>query len=395
MPASRFPIIDATRAGARLAVAACALLAPAPFAGADRAVAAEPSIAGAPWRGGFADVVQKVRPAVFSIRVKVVEDAGRGRAPQRTGASLGSGFFISADGYAVTNAHVVKPEHATALATQIRTPDGDIYDAEVIGADPQTDVALIKVAGRTDFPFVTFAEAMPRVGDWVIAIGSPFGLDGTVTTGIVSAQGRDIGYGPYNDFIQIDAPTNQGSSGGPSFDLAGNVIGVNTALWRTPGTAGFIGIAFAVPADTVKAIVAELKEHGAVTRGWLGVELEPVTHEVAARSGLDRARGALVGARRAGKAGANAALDAGDVITSVNGEPVKDFRALARTTGAMAPGTRVELGVRRGGAERTVALELAKLPDQPQPDAGAVGSPTAGRWSAAPGHKSSQARHKN
>jgi serine protease Do len=377
---SRTLTIDAVRRAARLSVAAAALLAAAPLAHA-QTVAAEPPGAAVPWRAGFADVVQKVRPAVFSIQVKVVENTG-GRAKPRTGASAGSGFFITADGYAVTNAHVVRPDNVTPLATQIRMPDGEVYDAEVIGADQQTDVALIKVAGRSDFPFVAFADAQPRVGDWVIAIGSPFGLDGTVTTGIVSAEGRDIGYGPYNDFIQIDAPTNQGSSGGPTFDLSGNVIGVNTALWRTPGAAGFIGIAFAVPADTVKTTIAQLKEHGAVTRGWLGVDVGPVTREVAARTGLGHARGALVGARRAGEAVASAALDPGDVITSVNGEPVTDFRALARTTGAMAPGTRVELGVLRRGEARTVALHLAKLPDQAQQQAAAVGSPTSGHWSA-------------
>jgi serine protease Do len=369
--------MDSLRAAARAAVAAGALLTAAPFPAA-LAGPAEPSVAAAPWRAGFADVVQKVRPAVFSIRVKVVEEAGRGAKP-RTGASLGSGFFISPDGYAVTNAHVVRPEHANALSTQIRMPDGDVYDAEVIGADHQTDVALIKVKGRSDFPFVRFADALPRVGDWVIAIGSPFGLDGTVTTGIVSAEGRDIGYGPYNDFIQIDAPTNQGSSGGPSFDLAGNVIGVNTALWRTPGAAGFIGIAFAVPADTVKSIIAQLKENGAVTRGWLGIDVEAVTHEVAVRSGLDRARGALVGTRLGGRT-VNTALDAGDVITSLNGEPVKDFRALARATAALRPGTRVELVVLRRGEQKIVALQLGKLPDEQIQGARPVGRPTSGRW---------------
>jgi serine protease Do len=323
-------------------------------------------------------VVQKVRPAVFSIMVKVVEDS-RGQAKPRTGVSSGSGFFISPDGLAVTNAHVVRPEHTTALSTQIRTPDGEVYDANVIGADQQTDIALIRVKGRTDFPFVSFADAPPRVGDWVIAIGSPFGLDGTVTTGIVSAEGRDIGYGPYNDFIQIDAPTNQGSSGGPTFDLAGNVIGVNTALWRTPGGAGFIGIAFATPADTVKSIIAELKENGAVTRGWLGVDVEVVTPEVAARLGLERARGALVAGRPGGKPATNDALDPGDVITSLNGEPVMDFRALARATARMAPGTKVQLGVLRRGEAKTVALRLGKLPDRPVQEAGATGSPTSGR----------------
>jgi serine protease Do len=258
-------------------------------------------------------------------------------------------------------------------------PDGDVYDADVIGADQQTDVALIKVKGRIDFPFVSFTDTLPRVGDWVVAIGSPFGLDGTVTTGIVSAEGRDIGYGPYNDFIQIDAPTNQGSSGGPTFDLAGNVIGVNTALWRTPGAAGFIGISFAIPADTVKSIIAELKANGAVTRGWLGVEVEPVTPEIAVRSGLGRARGALVGAGPKGKKAANVPLDVGDVITSLNGEPVQDFRALARLTAGMRPGTTVEVGVLRRGEAKTVALRLGKLPDQPLQAADSVGRPTSSR----------------
>src|SRR5215471_11140389 len=352
----------------RVAVAAAALLTAAPFVASQSAGAVEQGMAAAPWRIGFADVVLKVRPAVFSISVKVVEET-HGRAKPRHGASVGSGFFISPDGYAVTDAHVVRPEHATALSTQIR----------MIGADQQTDVALIKVKGRIDFPFVSFTDTPPRVGDWVIAIGSPFGLDGTVTTGIVSAEGRDIGYGPYNDFIQIDAPTNQGSSGGPTFDLAGHVIGVNTALWHTPGAAGFIGIAFAIPADTVKSIIAELKENGAVTRGWLGVEVEPVTPEIAVRSGLGRARGALVGAGPKGKKAANVPLDVGDVITSLNGEPVQDFRALARLIAGNDPATTVEVGVLRRGEAKTVALRLGKLPDQPLQAADSVGRPTSSR----------------
>jgi serine protease Do len=378
MRASRTGFLDPVRTAARAAVVAAALLTAAPFFAAENAGAVEPSIAMAPWRGGFADVVAKVRPAVFSIQVNVVEQI-RGHAKPRSGVSTGSGFFISPGGLAVTNAHVVRPEHTTALSTQVRMTDGDLYDADVIGADQQTDVALIKVKGRTDFPFVSFTDAAPRIGDWVIAIGSPFGLDGTVTTGIVSAEGRDIGYGPYNDFIQIDAPTNQGSSGGPTFDLNGNVIGVNTALWRTPSAAGFTGIAFAIPADTVKSIIAELRENGAVTRGWLGVKVEAVTPEVAARLGLDRAHGALVAARPGGKAAVNTTLDAGDVITSLNGEPVKDFRALARTTAHMTPGTRVKLGVLRRGEAKTVTLQLGKLPDGPVQESGSVGSPTAGR----------------
>jgi serine protease Do len=360
-------IADVARTAARVAVAACfvVLASPALHGWSNAAVAAEPSFPSAARQGGFADVVQRVRPAVISIWVKAEADAPTpGRTARRTGTSSGSGFLISADGYAVTNAHVIKPEHTIALSIHVAAADGSIYDAKLVGMDPMTDLALIKVDGRSDFPFVTFAETAPRVGDWVIAIGSPFGLHGTVTTGIVSAERRDIGYGPYNDFIQIDAPTNQGSSGGPSFDLDGTVIGVNTAVWRTPGDGGFPGIAFAIPADTVRTIVAQLKEHGSVTRGWIDVQVGPVTHEVADRLGLKRAGGALVAERGSRKTAASAAVDSGDVITSVNGQAVQDSRDFTRKTGAMAPGTRVELGVLRKGEEKIVAVELGKLPSR-------------------------------
>src|SRR4029077_6469180 len=166
----------------------------------------------------------------------------------------GSGFFISGDGYAVTNNHVVDK----AENVQVTTDDGKIYEAKVIGTDPRSDLALIKVDGRSDFPYVKFAEGNPRIGDWVLAVGNPFGLGGTGTAGIVSARGRDIGNGPYDDFIQIDAPVNKGNSGGPTFDVDGNVIGVNTAIFSPSG--GSVGIAFAIPADTVKKVVSQLKE---------------------------------------------------------------------------------------------------------------------------------------
>jgi serine protease Do len=257
---------------------------------------------------GFADVVEKVKPAVISVKVKMnataessllgddnplrgtpfedffrrfgQPDGGQGgRGGQRFGfggrpngdqnaprqrqytMGQGSGFFISADGYAVTNNHVVdKAEHV-----DVTTEDGKTYTARVIGTDARTDVALIKVDGHNDFPYVRFADTNPRIGDWVIAVGNPFGLGGTVTAGIVSARGRDIGAGPYDDFIQIDAAVNKGNSGGPTFDVDGNVIGVNTAIFSPSG--GNVGIAFDIPADTVKAVVAQLKDHGAVTRG--------------------------------------------------------------------------------------------------------------------------------
>ena len=239
------------------------------------------------------------------------------RARQRGGRSFttgqGSGFFISADGYAVTNNHVVDK----AESVEVTTDDGKTYTAKVIGTDPRTDVALIKVDGRNDFPFVAFTEQPPRIGDWVLAVGNPFGLGGTVTAGIVSARGRDIGAGPYDDFIQIDAPVNKGNSGGPTFDVNGNVIGVNTAIFSPSG--GSVGIAFAIPADTVKAVVAQLKDKGSVTRGWIGVQIQPVTDEIADSLGLKNAQGALVAEPQADGPAVKAGIEAGDVITAVNG----------------------------------------------------------------------------
>ena len=206
----------------------------------------------------------------------------------------GSGFFISADGYAVTNNHVVDK----AAIVEITTDDGKTYTAKVIGTDPRTDVALLKAEGRNDFPFVKLGDKPPRIGDWVLAVGNPFGLGGTVTAGIVSARGRDIGAGPYDDFIQIDAPVNKGNSGGPTFDVDGNVIGVNTAIFSPSG--GSVGIAFAIPAETVKTVVAQLKDKGSVTRGWIGVQIQPVTAEIAESLGLKTPQGALVAEPQSG-----------------------------------------------------------------------------------------------
>ena len=215
---------------------------------------------------------------------------GQRAAPRQTVIGEGSGFFISADGYAVTNNHVV--DHAKSV--QVTTADGTIYKARVVGTDPKTDLALIKVDGKNDFPFVQFADHAPQVGDWVIAVGNPFGLGGTVTAGIVSASGRDIGSGPYDDYIQIDAPINKGNSGGPAFDVEGNVIGINTAIFSPSG--GSVGIGFDIPADTAKRVIAQLKDNGHVTRGWLGVQIQPVTTGIADSLGLKKAEGAIVDA---------------------------------------------------------------------------------------------------
>ncbi len=202
------------------------------------------------------------------------------------------------------------------------------------------------------------------MGDWVLAVGNPFGLGGTVTAGIVSARGRDIGAGPYDDFIQIDAPVNKGNSGGPTFDVEGNVIGVNTAIFSPSG--GSVGIAFAIPADTVKGVVAQLRDKGSVTRGWIGVQIQPVTSDIADSLGLKKAAGALVSEPQRDSPAAKAGIESGDVIMSVDGTPVRDARELARRIGTMNPGTTIKLGLFHGGQEKTVTLTLGTLPNDKQ-----------------------------
>ena len=339
---------------------------------------------------GFADLVAKVKPAVISVRVKVdasaemmgfdgdrpfppnshmqrffhhfgMPDGENAPDSQRQPnghfmTAQGSGFFITADGYAVTNNHVVDK----SKAVEITTDDGKTYDAKVVGTDARTDLALVKVDGRSDFPYVKLAETSPRIGDWVVAVGNPFGLGGTVTAGIVSARGRDIGSGPYDDFIQIDAPVNKGNSGGPTFDMEGNVIGVNTAIFSPSG--GSIGIAFDIPAETVKTVVAQLKDKGMVSRGWIGVQIQPVTSEIAEGLGLKGTEGALVAEPQADSPAAKAGILSGDVITAVNGHAVKDAHDLAKQIGSMTPGATAKLTVWRKGEEKSFSLTLGALP---------------------------------
>jgi serine protease Do len=339
---------------------------------------------------GFADLVEKVKPAVISVRVKVkaasemmsfdgdmpsppnsqmqrffhhfgmpqgeIAPDDQGQRHDQFVIGQGSGFFITADGYAVTNNHVVDK----AKAVEITTDDGKTYDAKVIGTDPRTDLALIKVDGRTDFPFVKLADTTSRIGDWVIAVGNPFGLGGTVTAGIVSARGRDIGSGPYDDYVQIDAPVNKGNSGGPTFDMEGNVIGVNTAIFSPSG--GSVGIAFDIPAETVKTVIAQLKDKGFVSRGWMGVQIQSVTSDIAEGLGLKGTEGALVAEPQADSPAAKAGIVTGDVITAVNGHVVKDAHDLAKQIASMTPGTAVKLTVWRKGEEKSFALTLGELP---------------------------------
>ena len=354
---------------------------------------------------GFADVVEKVKPAVVSVRVKVDATAkmmsmndNDEASPMQPGAPLekffeqfggrgmpkgfpqgkravtgeGSGFFISPDGYAVTNNHVV--DHAKTV--QITMDDGSTYDAKVVGSDPKTDLALIKVDANKSFPFVKFADRDPRVGDWVVAVGNPFGLGGTVTAGIVSARGRDIGSGPYDDYIQIDAPINKGNSGGPAFNMDGEVIGVNTAIFSPSG--GSVGIGFDIPAATAKMVVAQLKEHGRIDRAWLGVQIQPVTAEIADSLGLKKAEGAIVAQPQADSPASKAGIVAGDVITEIDGKAIKDSRELARKVGMMAPGTKIKVTLARKGEIKTLTLTLGKMPNEQQAKADTSDEMSAG-----------------
>lgn len=342
--------------------------------------AAEVDAAGAPHPKGFAAIVTKVKPAVVGVRVKMEERAAAGEfqqalpfppdspfyrffrkfgAPQlptpKSVTALGSGFFISNDGYIVTNNHVVEHE----LNVEVTTDNDKAYAAKVMATDPQTDLALLKVEGD-DFPYVRFAEKEAQIGDWVLAVGNPFGLGGTVTAGIVSARGRDLSDSPYEDFIQIDAPVNSGNSGGPTFNVEGEVVGVNTAIVSPSG--GFIGIAFDIPADIVKAIIQQLKEKGQVTRGWIGVQIQPVTPEIAEALDLKSAQGALVAEPQPGGPAAKAGIKPGDVITAVNDEAVKDSRQLARKIASIPPGTSVTLRIVHEGKPETVTVTLGELP---------------------------------
>jgi serine protease Do len=343
--------------------------------------------------GSFAPVIERVAPAVVSIRVtghgevsggdngpnsEIPEpfkrffgeefgkrfgfefgrpnDALPHRAPKVQG--MGSGFFVDAEGHVVTNNHVV----ADAERIEVVLRDGETLPASLVGRDPKTDLALLKVKSDKALPFVSFGDSSEaRVGDWVIALGSPFGLGHTATTGIVSARGRDIGAGPYDDFLQIDAAINKGNSGGPAFNVRGEVVGVNTAIISPSGTSA--GIGFAIPANMAKTVVAQLKANGKVERGWLGVNIQRVTPDIAEGLGLSKPEGALVAGVTENGPAAGSGLMQGDVIVAVNGERIEHMRELPRLIASIAAGSDAKLTVYRNGAERSVTVRIGTMPE--------------------------------
>ncbi|MHA1158565.1 MAG: trypsin-like peptidase domain-containing protein, partial [Alphaproteobacteria bacterium] len=338
----------------------------------------------------FADVVEQVRPAVVSVRVRgITADVAldgegeqffdfppgsqmdrffrqfrrqipRDRVPRRRNpTSLGSGFVISEDGLVVTNNHVIDENESVVVILE----NGVEYDAVVIGTDDRTDLALLKIESSDTFTYVGFSQEEPRVGDWVVAVGNPFGLGGTVTAGIISAIGRQIGSGPYDDFLQIDAAVNRGNSGGPAFNYRGEVVGVNTAIFSPSG--GNVGIAFAIPASTAQRIVDDLIDDGMVVRGWLGVEIQNITDEIAESLRLGDQRGALVTRVTAGSP-AQGLLEIGDAVTAVNGQPIADSRGLAVLISRMRPGDIAKVTVARAGETQEVDVALGRLPTTDQ-----------------------------
>ncbi len=364
--------------------------------------AAQAQLAAAP--PTFADLVEKVKPAVVSIQVsskgamrlsrneggrrdftpfpdlprdhplneffKNLPRGGQGEPSPRRRRSQGSGFVISADGFVVTNNHVIKGGDQITVTFDDKTK----YDAKLVGTDPRTDLALLKIQSEKTFSYVKFATKQSRVGDWVVAVGNPFGLGGTVTAGILSAQGRDIGSSPY-DFIQVDAAVNRGNSGGPTFNLKGEVIGVNTAIYSPSG--GNVGIAFAVPTSTVVEVVEQLKKTGSVQRGWLGVRIQTISEDIAASLGLSEPHGALISDATSGGPAQKAGLRSGDAILKVNGSKVEDSRDLARKVAEYAPGTTVKVAIRRAGAQDlTINVKLGTFPGSRQANAQTDTQPT-------------------
>lgn len=339
----------------------------------------------------FSELVERVKPAVVNVSIKGTKQGKSGSLsrgfdmPEIPGGSpfgdlfrhffddlpgqlpgdgtkhefqaAGSGFIVTSDGYVVTSDHVI--EHADEI--EVILHDGERYPAVVRGRDPKTDLALLKIEPASELPYVEFGDSdAAKVGEWVVAVGNPFGLGGTVTAGIISARGRDIRSGPYDDYLQVDAPINRGNSGGPLFDTRGRVIGINTAIYSPSG--GNVGIGFAIPSSMAGDIVAQLRDSGHIERGWLGVQIQPVTAEVVESFGLDDQHGALVASVVPDSPAAQAGIQAGDVIRRMNNELLDDFRDLPRMVAAAEAGTQSVFEVWRRGETHELSLEIRSMP---------------------------------
>jgi serine protease Do len=343
---------------------------------------------------GYADLVQAVKPAVVNVRVEREasgdemaqgpmadpemrrfferffgeQGPGQGQGPMRMPQhpherqrGEGSGFIVSAEGLIVTNAHVA----GGADKITVSLDDGTELPAKLKGIDEKTDLALIEVSAGKPLPYVTFGDSSKvRVGDAVVAVGNPFGLGGTVTSGIVSATGREIGSGPYDDFLQIDAPINRGNSGGPTFNLKGEVVGINSAIFSPSG--GSVGIGFAISSNLAKQVIADLQDDGKVERGWLGVQIQGVDDDLAANLELGKPRGALVSQVQKDSPAAAAGVKQGDVVVAFDGKPIERVGQLSRAVAAVTPGHRSELVVWRDGKEVKLQAEIAEMPGQDQ-----------------------------
>jgi serine protease Do len=300
------------------------------------------------------------------------------------GLALGSGFIVDPRGFIVTDDHVLD----NAAAVSVTLHDGTQYPAHVVGRDAPTDLALLKIDAPQPLPYVRWGDSDDaRVGDWVLAVGNPFGLDDTVSSGIISARSRDIHSGPYDDFLQIDAAINRGNSGGPTFDLDGRVIGINTAIYSPNG--GSVGIGFAIPANLARPVVEQLEAHGKVERGWLGVEIQPVTPEIAQSFGLAKAAGALVAAVSTDGPAARAGLTQGDVILSINGRDIERMRDLPLAVAEMPIGQPAEVRVWRQSREISLRPIIDAMPASRQAIAvdGDEGAPAAAPASIGTGLK--------
>ena len=331
---------------------------------------------GAPF--SFADLVERVSPAVVTVTVEQQMKpqnfnpeelpepfrdffnqfgggGGRGRqfSMPRKAVAMGSGFVIDRGGFIVTNNHVVED----GKKITVKFPDGREFTAKLLGSDEATDIALLKIKSDKPLPSVEFGDDHAvRVGDWVIAVGNPFGLSNTVTAGIISSIGRDVGNGPYTDYLQIDAPINRGNSGGPTFDLQGQVIGMNSMIYSPSG--GSVGIGFAIPSSTIHDVVSQLESHGRVARGYLGVQIQNMTPEIAASLGSHEEKGAIVASTVGGGPASKAGFQPGDVVLAINGKSVEDARDLTRRVASLPAGMKASFTVSRGGNQKTITATI-------------------------------------